>query len=111
MKILFSNCRGLGQPQTVQELERLLRAHRPKLLFLSETHQNKRVVENLRWRLGLKHVVSFHEEGGVGGLALFWDESLDVELFKINSTVIDVMIHDHQKKYEMEMYFHVWRAP
>jgi hypothetical protein len=28
---------------------------------------------------------------------LFWDESIDVELLKINSRVIDVMIHDQQK--------------
>jgi hypothetical protein len=97
MKIFAWNCRGLGQPRTVQDLERLLRAHRPKLLFLSETRHNKVALDSLRWRLGLKHCVSFIDEGKGGGVALFWDESIDVELLKINSRVIDVMIHDQQK--------------
>ena len=81
MTILCWNCRGLGDPRTVQELTRLMHAHQPKLLFLSETRQNKFVVEGLRWRLGLKHVVSFHEPGKGGGLALFWHEDVKVELF------------------------------
>lgn len=97
MTIMCWNCRGLGDPRTVQELVRLVQANRPKLLFLCETRQNKSVVENLRWRLGLKHVVSFHEPGKGGGLALFWDESVEVELFKIGSRAIDVIVHDLPK--------------
>jgi exonuclease III len=97
MKIFTWNCLGLGQPRTVQELERLLRAHRPQLLFLFETRHNKATLDSLHWRLGLKHCVSFIDEGKGGGVALFWDKSIEVELFKINSRVIDVMIHDQQK--------------
>jgi hypothetical protein len=82
MSIMGWNCRGLGQAATIQELERLVHTHKPKLLFLSETRQKKEYVEGLRWRLGLKHVVTFSEEGKGGGLALFWDESICVELFK-----------------------------
>jgi hypothetical protein len=37
-------------------------------MFLSEARQRKEVVEGLIWRLGLKHVISFHEEGK-GGVA------------------------------------------
>jgi hypothetical protein len=46
-----------------------------------------------------KHVVWFHEEGirEGGGLARFWHESLDVELFKINERIIDVIIFDIKK--------------
>jgi hypothetical protein len=57
------NPRGVGDSRTVQELERLMHANRPQLVFVSETHQRKDVVEALRCRLGLKHVVLFHEEG------------------------------------------------
>ena len=46
-------------------------AHHPKVVFLSETHQNKSYVESLRWRLGLKHVVTFSGQGKGCGLALF----------------------------------------
>jgi hypothetical protein len=41
--------------------------------------------------------VSFSEEGKGGGVALFWDESVEVELFKINSRVIDVMVTDQEQ--------------
>jgi hypothetical protein len=30
------NCHGLGPPATVQELERLVHTHKPKVLFLLE---------------------------------------------------------------------------
>jgi hypothetical protein len=54
------------------------------------------LLDSLRWRLGLKHCVLFIDEGKGGGVALFWDGSIEVELFKINSRIIDVMIHDQQ---------------
>jgi hypothetical protein len=40
-----------------------MHVHQPKIVFLSETRQNKNFVEGLRWRLGLKHVVTFSEKG------------------------------------------------
>jgi hypothetical protein len=60
-------------------------------MFLSETRQRKEVVEGLRWRLGLKHVISFHEEEKEG-VALFSDESVNVEVLKIDCQCIDVYI-------------------
>jgi exonuclease III len=92
MTILGWNCHGLGQLATVQELERLVHAHHPKLLFLSETRQKKEYVEGLRWRLGLKNVITFCGEGKGGGLALFWDKSIDVKLFKMSSRHNDVIV-------------------
>ena len=71
---------------------RLVHAQRPKNFILSETCQNKKFVEGLRWRLGLRNVVSFTEDGKWGGLALFWDESIEVELFKLGERFIDVFI-------------------
>ncbi|PNT74869.1 hypothetical protein BRADI_1g23405v3 [Brachypodium distachyon] len=75
MNLLCWNCRGLGQPRTVRELERLVTVHKPKLLFVSETCNRQKYVESLRWRLGLKHVITVTEDGKGGGLALFWDEN------------------------------------
>ena len=69
-----------------------MHTNKPKLLFLSETRQKKEYVESLRWRLGLKNVLSFSEKGKGGGLALFWDESITVELFKLSKRHIDVTV-------------------
>lgn len=97
MNLLCWNCWGVGQPRIVQDLVRLVHAFHPKIVFLSETRQRKETVEGLRWRIGLKNVLSFSEKGKGGGLALFWDESLDVQLLGMSGRVIDVMINDLPK--------------
>jgi hypothetical protein len=75
-------------------LERLVHSHKPKILFISETWQNKEYVEGLRWRLGFKNIISLKEECKGVGLALFWDESVHVELFKMSARLFDVTIHN-----------------
>jgi hypothetical protein len=37
MNALVWNCRGVGNPRTVRELDALVRQYHPKLVFLSET--------------------------------------------------------------------------
>jgi hypothetical protein len=98
MRILVWNCRGLGNPRTVQDLVRLVYKNKVKIVFLSKTRQRKDVVEGLRWRLGLKHVISYKEEGKGGGVALFWDESVEVDLLGIGSRCVDVMIRNLPKE-------------
>lgn len=96
------NCRGLGRPRTVQDLTRLVQVHCPKIVFLSETCQNKNKIEDLRWHLGLKNVLTASNEirgkkSKGGGLALFWDENLDVQLLGLSNRIIDVLICDQTK--------------
>lgn len=86
------NCRGLGQPWTVQELVCLSKMHRPNVIFLSETRQNKKYVESLRYRLGLKYVYIVSVQGKGGGLAVFWDENYSLELNKFGDHFIDMYI-------------------
>ncbi|PNT70987.1 hypothetical protein BRADI_2g20947v3 [Brachypodium distachyon] len=76
MMILAWNCRGLGRPRTVQDLVRMVHVHQPKIVFLCKTRQKKNVVESLRWRLGLKNVITVCNDTKGGGLALFWDDSI-----------------------------------
>lgn len=78
MTILSWNCRGLGQPQTVQELVCLVHTYKPKLVFVSETRQKNKYVSNLRWRLGLKHCITQDGVGKGAGLALYYDESVEI---------------------------------
>lgn len=90
MNALIWNCRGLGLPRTVQELTALVRAKSLTFVFLCETRISEARVANLRWRLGLRNCITMDSNGGGGGLALFWHESVDVTLMEKNPRFIDV---------------------
>jgi hypothetical protein len=94
MSILNWNCRGLGQPAKVQELPRLVRKFCPKIVFVSETRQQKSRVSNLGGRLGLKHAFVVDGHGKSGGLALLWDESIKLSVLSYGMHYIDTLIWD-----------------
>ena len=53
--------------------------YKPKLVFLSETRQGNKYVNNLNWRLGLHHCIA---QSGIGkgvAIALFYDESVEIK--------------------------------
>lgn len=95
MRILSWNCRGLGQPRSVQELVCLVSTHRPSIVFLSETRQNKERVSNVRWRLGLKNCM-IHDGRGKGvRIALYCDESVEIKKLSVGPRYIDVLIRNN----------------
>ena len=92
MRITVWNCRGLGRPRTVQELTRLVRVHCPEIVFLSETRQGKHFVEGVGRRIGFRHSIIVSMKGKGAGLALFWDDSVDVELINYGIHHVDVKV-------------------
>jgi hypothetical protein len=68
----------------VRELVAHSQVWSPKLLFLCETRQNTNKMRRLCHRLGLKGFVDFNSSGLSGRLALFWYESLLVEIQSVN---------------------------
>lgn len=48
MKLFSWNCRGLGNPRAVEELEDLLSSFIPTIVFLREIKVDKDVVESVR---------------------------------------------------------------
>ena len=77
---LSLNCRGLGNPQTVNELHDLVRKKEPNIVFLMETRLQVRSLEWLRLRLRMKGCLGVERHGLGGGLALLWDSSVDVHI-------------------------------
>ncbi|EEC68693.1 hypothetical protein OsI_37162 [Oryza sativa Indica Group] len=61
-----------------------------RLLFLCETRQKVEKVCRVRRRLGLKGFVGVSSDGMSGGLALFWHESVSVDVRVLNKNFIDV---------------------
>jgi hypothetical protein len=94
MSLLGWNPRGLGQPGTVHELVLLVRTYKPKIVFISETRQREEKIKNLRWRLGLKHCMTQDGIGKGAGIALFWDEQVDIKVLAKGPRFFDVLIKD-----------------
>ena len=92
MNCISLNCRGCGNAATIRELDVLVKTHIPKLVFLCETRQKKDRVAKLRRRLGLSGFAGCDSEGMSGGLALFWHDSLQVEVKEITPRFIDVHV-------------------
>lgn len=48
----------------------------------------------LRWRLGLKGCLARSSIGKSGGIALFWDDTLKVDLITISNKLIDIEVQE-----------------
>ena len=94
MNCLFWNYRGLGNPCTVQELARLVRAQDPTVVFLIETWQDEGPLERLRCYLHFdnKFVVKSRNKGG--GLCLFWQGLVNARIQSFSESHIDVIINE-----------------
>lgn len=92
------NCCGLGNPATVRRLRELQTSISPDILFLMETKNvNDVVITSLQ---GLRFPNNFmippHSPGG-GGLALFWNPEVQVEILGSCQNYIDTRIQAEGK--------------
>lgn len=92
MSCLAWNCRGIGNPSTVRELCTLVKDTSSQLVFLCETRQRVEKVSRLSKRLGLRGFTGVSSEGMSGGLALFWHESVIVDIKDVNARYIDAYV-------------------
>lgn len=93
MNCLSWNCRGVGGSRTVRGLVTLSKQYQAQFVFLCETRQSDEKVSRLRSRLGLRGFAGVSCVGFSGGLALFWNDQLHVEVKELNARFIDVYIH------------------
>ena len=92
MNVLSWNCRGAGNPRTVRDLVSLVQTHSPSIVFLCETRQSKNKMKRYRSRLGLSGFEASDSDGLSGGLALYWHESLSLDVKTINKRYIDAYV-------------------
>jgi hypothetical protein len=90
------NCRGGGNRWTVRVAQNLCQKHNPGLVFLCETRQTEERMKSMCARIGLKGFAAVGSDGRSGGIALFWHESLLVEVLGKGSRYIDVCVKDGQ---------------
>lgn len=84
LNCLVWNCHGGGNSTTVQDLLALIKANNPRIVFLCETRQKKEKMRRYRRRFNLKGFAGMSSNGMSGRLALYWDDSLHVDVQDIN---------------------------
>lgn len=89
MSFLSWNCRGLGNPATIQVLMDLVHSRKPNLIFLMETMVNKNRMESIRTKLGFKGCFVVDNVGHSGGLALLWGEGVEVDITGFSKHHVD----------------------
>ena len=101
MRLLSCNCRGLRNPQTVREL--LIKEKGPSIMFLSETRLDSKSVEFLRVKIKFKYAFCVPRIVFGGGLALFWNDDVDVRMATYSKNHIDsnVVMKESRKKFRI----------
>ena len=95
MNSLSWNCRGLGNPRTVNALKKLVQAEAPSLVFLVETKlplKSMKRMSNIKHSLGLTQGLVVPSEGKSGGIALFWKPETNVHIQSFSRWHIDAVI-------------------
>jgi hypothetical protein len=60
----------------------------PCLVFLCETTQSEERVKNLRFRLGMSGCYTVKGDGKGGGLVLYWQEGITVDLLSLARDIL-----------------------
>ena len=93
MSFMCWNMQGLGNQRTVQELAKFVRAQDPSILFLAETWADEARLKRLCDELQYDEVWVVRRVTRAGGLALFWKNSVDMEVDSTSLNHIDAIIN------------------
>jgi len=80
MSIFCLNCRGLGDPQVVNDLSLVVSRYSLNLVFLSESKKTATSMDLVKNRLGNYNGVYVDCRGRSGVLALLWETSIQITL-------------------------------
>ncbi|KAL9668951.1 hypothetical protein QQ045_006492 [Rhodiola kirilowii] len=92
MKCVVWNCRGLGRPRAVRATIDLIRSYRPSILGLIETKLEVGVWDTLRVKLGYSSCFAVGRKGLGGGMALLWNDDVEVTLRSYSKAHIDTCV-------------------
>jgi hypothetical protein len=92
MSCLSFNCRGLGGDATVREIRELAKEYAPMVLCIQETQLHKNRVESLARSLGFDRSYAVSSSGRSGGLGLFWNNGINIEILPYSQYHIDAIV-------------------
>ncbi|KAL6222735.1 hypothetical protein ACLB2K_006126 [Fragaria x ananassa] len=94
MEILSWNFRGLNNDRAVEALQTLIRQKKPSFIFLSKTKVHDiDYMNNLRLKLGNRNCEVVYSDGQSGGVALFWEDGMDVRFLLKSNFHVDVEVY------------------
>ncbi|CAM8987641.1 unnamed protein product [Rhodiola kirilowii] len=97
MRCIGWNCRGLGAPRAVRALKEVLRTCNPQLVGLIETKVNNSRWERLKLQLGFRNCFMVERRGLAGGLALLWNDDVDVSILNFSTYHIDAIVKGEEE--------------
>ena len=74
------NCRGAGKAATVRELRDFAKKFTPTVLCIVETQVKGARVEALANTLGYDNAYAIDSQGRSGGIGIFWNNTINVEI-------------------------------
>lgn len=86
------NCHGLGRSVTTQALKELIFKHRPSIVFLSETRMKDDRLSEIKKFCKMPHGESVKPVRTGGGLALWWDNSVKVQVLFKSKNLFDTIV-------------------
>ena len=92
MSILSWNCRGFGNPRTVNTLKRALKKKTPICDFLMETKLITEQLNGMKQNWDYNHGLVVSCDGLKGGLALLWKPTTQVHVQNFSRWFIDAHI-------------------
>ena len=102
MSCLVWNCRGLGNPCTVNKLAEMVRAKDPSIVFLAETWVHEARLKVVKRKIQFENMFVSPRTSIGGGLVLFWRSTIDVSVERSDKNYIDAII---DKSKESEWHF------
>ena len=103
MNSLGWNCRGLGNPRSVQALHDMVRRWARKIVFLSETKLKSKRMERIRNRIGFANGLFVSSCGSSGGLALLWTRETNLEIKSYGNHHIDAIVTEENTNFKWRL--------
>lgn len=88
------NCRGLGNPRSVRALHIMVQRWKPDIVFLMETKSKVSRMEKIKNRIGFANGLIVPSRGRSGGLALFWNRGINLEVKSYSGNHIDAFVRE-----------------
>ena len=94
MSALCWNCRGAGKPAAARELREFARKFASTLLCIVETQIEGSRVEALASSIGFDNAYAVDSQGRSGGIGLFWNNEIKVEILGYSVYHLDVSVEE-----------------